>query len=445
MASPNLTGVSGFPEWLPATRRAEQAVFDVIRSKFELYGFMPIETPAVERLEVLDAKGGVGRQIFKVTRPAMEEDQEGQGLGLHFDLTVPLARYVIQHANDLTFPFRRYQMQKVWRGERAQRGRFREFYQCDIDVIGRGSLDPMYDAEIPCVIFDIFSTLEIGDFSIHISSRKVLGAVFAAMSLMDQETTLLRIIDRFHKVDRDAILQDLINEGLTLEQGTSILRVVEATSIEAVREELRSAQADESGLNELEAVYEAATRLGMPAAALRLDFSIARGLDYYTGAVFETFISGREAWGSVCSGGRYDNLAAYFGGGTSYPGVGISIGLTRLISLLEDDGRLPATSATPTKVLVATLDRQALLDQYLEVARTLRGAGIETEIYLGEARLADQLKYASSLGVAHVVIIGQKEAEAGSAVVRHLAESTQSEVQMDAIVETIVARRSPGA
>ena len=255
MAAINLTGVSGFPEWLPATRRAEQVVLDVIRSKFELFGFTPIETPAVERLEVLDAKGGVGRQIFKVTRPAMEEEHDGRGLGLHFDLTVPLARYVIQHANSLTFPFRRYQIQKVWRGERAQRGRFREFYQCDIDVIGRGSLDPMYDAEIPCVIFDIFDTLEIGEFSIRISSRKVLGAMFRALSLQDRETTLLRIIDRFHKSDRDTILQDLINEGLLFDQGNVILQLIEAETVDSARMELRRVGADEGGLDELESVY----------------------------------------------------------------------------------------------------------------------------------------------------------------------------------------------
>jgi histidyl-tRNA synthetase len=433
----DIRAVSGFPEWLPSVRLVEQRFLDTIRDGFEKFGFAPIETPAVERLEVLDAKGGVGRQIFKVTRPAMEEQAEGANLGLHFDLTVPLARYVVQHAHELTFPFRRYQMQKVWRGERAQRGRFREFYQCDIDVIGRGSLDLLYDAEIPCVISEVFRTLGLPDFNIHVSNRKVLTSFFSAIGASQHEQALLRIVDRYHKADEDELAQAMANQGVSVESARSILALAGAGSVDEAASILSEAGADMSGADDLRTVVDSAIQLGMRRDQLRVDCSIARGLDYYTGTVFETFVRGRESWGSICSGGRYDDLAAYFGSEVAYPGVGISIGLTRLIDLLQADTMLGELPSSPASVLVTTMQRDKYLPSYLSLARDLRAAGLSTDIYLEQDRIQDQLSYASQKGIPIALIMGDRESESGRVNIRDLRSREQREVELTAVVAEV--------
>jgi histidyl-tRNA synthetase len=337
--------VSGFPEWLPNERLEEQRIIRTIQGVYELYGFVPIETPAVERLDVLTAKGGMQRQIFSLGRP--QEDDSNQGLGLHFDLTVPLARYVVQHAPKLSFPFRRYQIQKVWRGERSQKGRFREFYQCDVDIIGRGALDLIHDAEIPCVINATFEALGIPDFEIHVSNRRIFGAVLAAFGiperqdggLNDRFISALRAIDKTHRDGVEQTREALAGIGLAAEAIQSVVDLIQCRDLPAAELLLSSIGADQAGLRELKSVMVGAKALGMPGERLVVDFRIARGLDYYTGTTYESYIKGKESWGSICSGGRFDDLASYFTS-QKYPGVGISIG--RAAAPVGAAGREPA-------------------------------------------------------------------------------------------------------
>ena len=356
-----IESVSGFPEWLPNERLVEQRIIHTIQRQYELFGFVPVETPAVERLEVLTAKGGMQRQIFTLGRA--QEDDTNANLALHFDLTVPLARYVAQHARMLTFPFRRYQIQKVWRGERSQKGRFREFYQCDVDIIGRGSLDLIHDGEIPCVIDSTFAALGIPDFEIHVSNRKVFGSLMTALGMpekLNDESNpkfieALRAIDKAHRDGTEAVSESLHNLGLPAEHIAPILDLVKSRELETALRVLNSRGADTTPLQELRSVIDAAHALGMPPSRLVVDFRIARGLDYYTGTVYETFINGKESWGSVCSGGRFDDLASHFST-QKYPGVGISIGLTRLFDLLLEADFFDVSRHAPTLVLVTMQD-----------------------------------------------------------------------------------------
>lgn len=433
-----VTAISGFPEWLPAEKLLENRIIEAIRSSCELYGFTPVETPAAERLEVLDAKGGVGRQIFKITRPAMEEDSENAALALHFDLTVPLARYVVQHAESLAFPFRRYQIQKVWRGERAQRGRFREFYQADIDIIGRGDLAVMYDAEIPVAISEVYRNIGAHDFEIHISNRKILTDLFHAIAPPLAETGLMRIVDGYHKTTEDGLLQSLVNEGLNVDNAERTLALCKATDVEGAAAILAEVGADTRGIEELRTVLESTLRLGMDPDRITLDFSIARGLDYYTGTVFETFIRGHESWGSICSGGRYDNLAESFGSNVSLPGVGISLGLTRLLQLMLSEGIVSSGASSPARVLVTNLSTsEKALSRTLEASASLRKAGIPTEVFFKGGKLGDQLAHASRLGIPIAVIMGVKEITADEVSIRDLRNRDQVTVPIDRLTHAV--------
>jgi histidyl-tRNA synthetase len=401
--------VSGFPEWLPNVRLAEQRFITVIQQQYELFGFSPIETPAVERLDVLTAKGGMQRQIFSVGKP--EEDESKADLGLHFDLTVPLARYVVQHCDKLAFPFRRYQIQKVWRGERAQRGRFREFYQCDIDIIGRGKIDLIHDAEIPCVINATFEALKLPAFKIFISNRKILAELLKTKGIKTEDKQYVDILRAVDKTTRDGL--DKTREALEAEQTpadlvAAILELIQCRTCEQARAVLAKTSAAPVGIEELETVLKSSKSLGLPENRIAPNFRIARGLDYYTGTVYETFITGKEAWGSVCSGGRFDDLAEYFTTQT-FPGVGISIGLTRLFNLLVEAEHVDVGTQTPTKVLVTMQDRARFLDDYLGLGKNLRHAGISTEVYLDPDPLREQLGYASEKGIRFAVIAGAHE------------------------------------
>jgi histidyl-tRNA synthetase len=428
-----LTPISGFPEWTPGLRLAEQSLIDAIRSRYELFGFAPIETPAVERMSVLTAKGGIQRQIFTVGRPK-EDEAEDSSLGLHFDLTVPLARYVAQHAEQLTFPFRRYQIQKVWRGERAQRGRFREFYQCDIDIVGSGTLDLVHDAEIPAVINATFDALGVPDFEIRISNRKILGSLFARWSIsQDQLATGLRTIDKAGRDGAVTVPERLSGEGFPTGLIDAVKELLTAESTAAARSVLAAAGAVADGIDELDVVLDNATQLGVPAARLNVDFSIARGLDYYTGTVYETFIAGQEAWGSVCSGGRYDDLASFFST-RRYPGVGVSVGMTRLLDLLVQGRYISTDLQTPAKVVVTMPDRDRYLKDYLAIARTLRAAGIATEAYLERDALRDQIAYASAKNIPIAIIAGARELENDTVTVRDLRHHLQEVVTGDQLV-----------
>ncbi len=424
--------VSGFPEWLPEEKLVEDRLLRVIRTEFERFGFTPIETAAVERKDVLAAKGVVEKEIYALSRLAAAPGEDPTTeLALHFDLTVPLARYVAQNFAKLSFPFRRYQIQKVWRGERAQAGRFREFYQCDIDVIGNGSLGLLADAEIPCVIHAIFAQIGIGRFVIRINNRKILqGALQHFGCAPERAAAALRSIDALEKIGRERVAAGLAEDaGLEPARADALIDFLEAGAGPGaeVLDRLRALDHGPlfaQGVAELAEVAAGLDAFGLPAEAWRVDLSIARGLDYYTGTVYETVLVDHPQIGSICSGGRYDDLASSFTK-QRLPGVGISIGLTRLLSRLLDAGLLSRGAATPAQVLVTVMDRAYLAD-CLAIATALRQAGIATELYTEPRKLADQLKYADRKGFAAAVIVGEAEAAAGTAVVKDLRHGSQA-------------------
>jgi histidyl-tRNA synthetase len=442
--------ISGFPEWLPELRMAEQDLIHRIRSQYELFGFAPIETPAVERYSVLSAKGGLESQIFTLTRPGIgrgkdadvapslrEAEETNDTLALHFDLTVPLARYVAQHAERLTFPFRRYQIQKVWRGERAQRGRFREFYQCDIDVIGSGSLDLVHDAEFPVVIAATLEAIGVEDFRVHISNRKILEGLLTAFGVNTGEfADILRLIDGSARVGTAEVEAQLRATGKDKQLTGAVASLLEATTLDEATASLRRVSADCTGVDELRVAMEGASALGLAPDRLRPDFAIARGLDYYTGTVYETFVTGHEAWGSVCSGGRFDDLASYYSK-RRFPGVGVSIGLSRLFDLLIQNNFITATQQTPTRVLVTMQDRERFMKSYLALAKTLRSAAIPAEVFLDPVPLREQIAYASSKGIPIAVIAGSREFDFDAVVVRDLRHATQETVTGDGLVRYV--------
>lgn len=436
-----IKAISGFPEWTPNVRLAEERLINIIRDTYQLFGFTPIETPAVEQFDVLTSKGGIQRQIYTVGKP--EEGQESATeMGLHFDLTVPLARYVVQNANKLTFPFRRYQIQKVWRGERAQRGRFREFYQCDVDIIGRDTLDPIHDAEIPCVINATFEALELPDFRVQISNRRVLGDLLRVEeSSPEKLASVLRVID---KSDRDGLEKTqarLKEEKLSDKLLSAVIELIQCQDGTDAAKILESVGASQDGLNELRTVMQSAIDLGMPSERLRPNFAIARGLDYYTGTIYETFIVGKEKWGSICSGGRYDDLAGFFTN-QKYPGVGISIGLTRLFSLLVDAGMVNVERHVPTEVLVTMQNRDAYMSEYLKIAGLLRSNGIATQVYLEPAKFKKQLSYASANGIPFAIIAGESEINDGAVTLKDLKAREQITIPLNQLVETIQSKLS---
>ncbi|PKB62030.1 MAG: histidine--tRNA ligase [SAR202 cluster bacterium Casp-Chloro-G4] len=402
--------MSGFPEWTPAERILEQRMLDTIRASFERYGFSPIETPSVERNDVLTAKGGAEaeRQIYRLTSLYPQSVEDAREYSLHFDLTVPLARYVAQRYGDLVFPFRRYQIQKVWRGERPQHGRFREFTQCDIDIVGDGELGLMADAEIPAVISEVFSRLDIGNFCIRISNRKILTGYLEHLGYNEVETAdILREADKIERQGVGPVREYLEGNGADASKIDGILELVQAEG--SSQEILASLKAKtgigdryEQGVSELSTVVEFASSFGIPEANLQVDLGIIRGLDYYTGTIYETRLLDHPQLGSICSGGRYDDLASYYVGRT-LPGVGISIGLSRLFSQLLRADILQAGAATVAPVLVTTPD-ESLYRKAIEIASDLRSNDISTEIYFEKARLARQLRYASRKGFKVAVI-----------------------------------------
>ncbi len=410
-------------------------MLDAIRDSFELHGFLPIETPAVERMPVLAAKGGMQRQIYSLRKPS-DDRQDSAELGLHFDLTVPLARYVAQRAHELTFPFRRFQMQKVWRGERAQRGRFREFYQCDIDIIGSGSLDLLHDAEVVSVIASVFRGLGLPGFEIRLSNRMVLSGVLSRWGIDGADSDrFLRIIDKHGPQGADAVGEALAKEKAPGELVVLLRELLKLEDLDSAERLLTDAGVDPGGVHALREVAEAAARLGVGRDEFRVDLSIARGLDYYTGTVYETFLSGREEWGSVCSGGRFDDLAGYFTD-RSLPGVGVSIGLTRLLDLLVQSEQVELESSSPTKVLVAVQDRD-FLDSCLRVATLLREGQVPTEVYMQARRLGDQLSYASALGIPFAAIVGASEASGNFVTLRDLRAGTQEAVALSDLLKRV--------
>nr|WP_277628249.1 histidine--tRNA ligase [Arsenicicoccus dermatophilus] len=425
--------MSGFPEWLPAERVVEQAFLDVIRETFELHGFVSVETRAVEPVSRLLGKGGdADKEIYGVHRLAADADDKDaddpdKALGLHFDLTVPFARYVLENAGKLTFPFRRYQIQKVWRGERPQEGRFREFTQCDIDIVDVGELAAHYEAEMPLVIADVFSRLPIGDYRIQVNNRKIPEGFYLGLGLTDVVGTL-RIVDKLDKIGPEGVTELLAAAGATDEQISQCLRLAEISSQDtSFADRVRALGVChptlDEGLAELTAVMEAA--IAERPGVLVADLRVARGLDYYTGTVYETQLVGHESYGSICSGGRYDALAS--DGRTTYPGVGISIGLSRLLAKLIAGGLVTATRPTPTCVVVA-LGVEEDRPRARAVAAELRSRGIPTEIAPSAAKFGKQIKFADRRSIPFVWFLG---ADGASDSVKDIRSGEQVEASSD--------------
>jgi histidyl-tRNA synthetase len=415
-------------ELLPREQIAFQRMLDTIRRNYERFGFLPVETPVFELSETLLTKSGgeTERQVYFVqSTGALAKTEAGSAEGLpelamRFDLTVPLARYVAEHEHELTFPFRRYQIQRVYRGERAQRGRFREFYQCDIDVIGKDALSIRFDAEILAVIHAVFSDLGIGKFTIQLNNRKLMRGFFEAQGIADGErqALVLREVDKLDKRGADYVRETSHADALArleaLGQGNETLA---------------------QGVAELREVLELVHALGVPESDYCLNFSIARGLDYYTGTVYETQLDDYAQIGSICSGGRYEDLASHYTK-SKLPGVGISIGLTRLFWQLREAGLIAGSDESSVQAMVALMDDGALADS-LDIARRLRAAGINTEVQMEARKLAKQFQYASRAGIRFVVLAGEDERARGMVTVKDLVREQQFEVKREELASSL--------
>jgi histidyl-tRNA synthetase len=430
-------------ELLPPEQIALQRMLDTIRRNFERFGFLPVETPVMELSEVLLTKSGgeTERQVYFVqSTGALENAAQGKGdgspeLALRFDLTVPLARYVAEHEHALAFPFRRYQMQRVYRGERAQRGRFREFYQCDIDVVGKDALSVRHDAELPAVIHAVFSELAIGPFTIQLNNRKLLRGFFEAQGIADGElqALVLREVDKLDKRGADHVRDTLTGEafGLSADAVATILDFVKIRSTSHADAMAKLDALGDSndhlceGVAELREVLALVRALGVPESDYALNFSIARGLDYYTGTVYETTLDDYPQIGSICSGGRYENLASHYTK-SRLPGVGISIGLTRLFWQLREAGLIDVAAST-VDVLVTQMD-VASLPHCLAVANDLRHGGLNTEVVMESSKLGKQFKYADRAGIRFVAVLGEDEIARNTVTVKDLQRADQFEV-----------------
>ncbi|QNP40467.1 histidine--tRNA ligase [Lysobacter solisilvae (ex Woo and Kim 2022)] len=443
----------GVMELLPPDQIAFQRMLDVIRRNYERFGFLPVETPVMELSEVLLTKSGgeTERQVYFVqSTGALAKSAEAGSpdgvpeLALRFDLTVPLARYVAEHEHDLAFPFRRYQMQRVYRGERAQRGRFREFYQCDIDVIGKDALSVRFDAEIPAVIHSVFSELDIGAFTIQMNNRKLMRGFFEAQGVADGElqALVLREVDKLDKRGEDYVRETLTGEGFNLaadavDRIMAFVKVRSTSHADALAQlaALGDHEALREGVAELREVLELVRAMGVPESHYALNFSIARGLDYYTGTVYETTLNDYPQIGSICSGGRYENLASHYTK-SKLPGVGISIGLTRLFWQLREAGLLGNAAGSTVQVLVTQMDA-AHLPHCLSVAGDLRRAGFNTEVVMEAGKLAKQFKYADRAGIRFVIVLGEDEIANGTVTVKDLRREDQFTIDRHELVSAL--------
>lgn len=439
--------LSGFMELQPDKQVQMDKMRAVLAETYARYGFTPLDTPAIEAAEVLLAKGGgeTEKQIYRFTKG--ESD-----LALRFDLTVPLAKYVAANYGQLTFPFRRYQIGKVWRGERAQRGRFREFYQADIDIIGDGALDILNEAEIPAIIYDTFTRLGLHRFRIRVNNRKVLNGFFAILGLSEQAGDVLRTIDKLDKIGADkvrALLTDTC--GVTVEQADEILRFIACPGTSADKlaflEQYRGRnETFDTGLDELRTVVGYLPAFGVPEENFELDLTIARGLDYYTGTVYETVLLDHPEVGSICSGGRYDDLAGYYTN-KSLPGVGISIGLTRLFYILQEQNMISdAVLTAPADVLILPMTDD--LSAAVSLASMLRAGGLRVQLYSEKKKFKAKIGYADKLGIPFVIFLGEDEIAQNVCALKNMDTGEQEAVTQAAALETIraeIARRTAGA
>ncbi len=397
-----ISPISGFPEWLPEQRIVEQAVLDGLRTRFESYGFSSIETRSVEPLEHLLAKGETDKEIYVLRRLQADDGASDSGLGLHFDLTIPLARYVQQFRGQLAFPFKRYQIQKVWRGERPQVGRYREFYQADLDVVVHENLALHFDVEMARLLVESVGAMPVPELVLGINNRKILQGAYESLGIEDMTATL-RIVDKLDKIGADGVRKLLVGQGLADAAAETCLalgriRATDASFADDVRALGVSGDLLDTGLQELTFVMESLADL--PAGSVVANLSIARGLDYYTGTVYEGQLVGHEKLGTVCSGGRYDDLV---GGGEKLklPGVGVSIGVSRMLGQFLGGGELRASRSVPTCVLVA-LPSDAARASARDVANAFRARGIATEVFHEAARFGKQIKYAQKRGIPFV-------------------------------------------
>ena len=417
----------GFMELLPN----EQILFEQMKQKIEKtyqkFGFLPLDTPILELSEILLAKAGgeTEKQIYSFKKGDTD-------IAMRFDLTVPLAKYVAKNYGNLSFPFRRYQIGKVYRGEKAQKGRFREFYQCDIDIIGDGELSTINDAEIPSVIYNLIKELGFDDFTIRINNRKILNGLFEYINQKDNSVEILRIIDKIEKIGKDAVIEELEKIGVSKEATEKIIGFIE---IEGTTDEKLQKLQDlnikneifETGLKELTEVVHYIRMFGVPDTNFKVDLTIARGLDYYTGTVYETFLNNYRELGSICSGGRYENLAEYYTD-KKLPGVGISIGLTRLFYKLNELGLIKAEKTSMSDVLVIPMVED--LSKPIMLANSLREKDINTEIYLNDKKLKAKLKYADKLQIPYVIIIGEDEINSGVVSVKNMATGEEKKANI---------------
>ena len=428
--------LSGFMELLPAQQQQMERVMDILRTTYSRYGFTPLDTPIIEASEILLAKGGgeTEKQIYRFSKGDSD-------LSLRFDLTVPLAKYVAAHYSELAFPFRRYQIGKVYRGERAQRGRFREFYQADIDVIGDGKLDIINEAEIPAIIYNTFSKLGITKFRIKVNNRKILNGFYAMLGLTDRSGDIMRTVDKLDKIGPHKVRACLMDDiGLTADQAEEIMRFISITGsndqVLSALEGYRSRhELFDQGLDELTTVTRYLAAFGVPEVNFAVDLTIARGLDYYTGTVYETTLLDYPEIGSVCSGGRYDNLAEYYTD-RQLPGVGISIGLTRLFYVLGEQGLLnPSLPTAPADVLILPMTQD--LTPAIQLATRLRGAGVRTQLYTEQKKFKAKMNYADKLGVPYVVFLGDDEIAAGLVACKDMTSGEQTKLPFDATLSRI--------
>ena len=439
--------LSGFMELLPAPQVQMERIMEVLRQTYSLYGFTPLDTPAIESADVLLAKGGgeTEKQIYRF--------QKGDSdLALRFDLTVPLAKYVALHYGELSFPFRRYQIGKVYRGERAQRGRFREFYQADIDIIGDGKLDIVNEAEIPSIIYKTFTTLGLKRFQIRVNNRKILNGFYASLGLSEQSGDIMRTVDKLEKIGAEKVAEILTEDlGLTAEQAKSILDFMAITGTnEQVLTALEGYRGKnellDQGLEELSTVTKYLSAFGVPEENFAVDLTIARGLDYYTGTVYETCMLDHPEIGSICSGGRYDNLAEFYID-KQLPGVGISIGLTRLFYVLGEQKMLnDQLNTAPADVLILPMTQD--LAPAIRLATDLREQGIRVQLYCEQKKFKAKMSYADKLGIPYAIFLGEDEIAAGQCSVKDLSTGEQVSVpSAEAInlIKTGLTARNQGA
>ena len=422
--------LAGFMELLPNEQILFNQIKETIEKTYKKFGFLPIDTPVVELAEILLAKAGgeTEKQIYRFQKGDTD-------LALRFDLTVPLAKYVAKNYGNLSFPFRRYQIGKVYRGERAQKGRYREFYQCDIDIIGDGELDLINDAEIPSIIYTIFRDLGFKDFTIRINNRRILNGIFESINQKENSEEILRIIDKIEKIGKNSVIEEFEKIGLNEEQIQKIIDFIEiqGTSDEKI-EKLEGLgiqnEIFNQGVRELKTVIENVRLFGVPEENFNVDLTIARGLDYYTGTVYETFLNEYRELGSVCSGGRYENLAEYYTN-KNLPGVGVSIGLTRLFSKLNELNIIKADKKSVAEILIIPMLED--LKEPIKLATKLRNAGINTEIYLNEKKIKAKFKYADKLEIPYVIVIGEDEIKENVVTIKNMKTGEEVKVSNNEI------------